>query len=182
MQELHENLKIAEKYADVNTQHAQQQYAARYNKRAKEKQFSLNDKVLILQPDNTKSRVFSKWKGPAVIVEVKSPHSYVVDLDGVKYRMHANQLRHYHVRTDEVTFDNRVFDDVDKSNSVVVNFTQFEEGENYDGLCEMFEICSDNHIFRTSTCVREEDTDFGDLQPCELQPTGHTVRSEVKDI
>ena len=181
LQELHENLKIAEKYADVNTQHAQQQYAARYNKRAKEKQFSLNDKVLILQPDNTKSRVFSKWKGPAVIVEVKSPHSYVVDLDGVKYRMHANQLRHYHVRTDEVTFDNRVFDDVDKSNSVVVNFTQIEEGENYDGLCEMFEICSDNHIFRTSTCVREEDTDFGDLQPCELQPTGHTVRSEVKD-
>ena len=53
---------------------------------------------------------------------------------------------------------------MDKSNSVVVNFTQFEEGENYDGLCEMFEICSDNYIFRTSTCVREEDTDFGDLQ------------------
>jgi len=78
-------------------------------------------KVLILRPDNTKSRVFSKWKGPAVIVEVESPQQcYVVDLDGVKYRMHANQLRHYHARTDAVTFDNRVFDDVDKSNSVVV--------------------------------------------------------------
>ena len=65
----------------------------------------------ILQPDNTKSRVFSRWKGPATIVQVKFPHSYVVDLDDIKYRMHANQLRQYNIRADEVTFDNRVFDD-----------------------------------------------------------------------
>ena len=95
LQDLHDKLKIAEKYADLHSSQAQQRYANQYNKRAKDKHFAVHDKVLILQPDSTKSRVFSKWKGPASIVEVKSPHSFVVDLHGIKYRLHANDIRHY---------------------------------------------------------------------------------------
>ena len=102
LQNLHEKLQIAQKYADVHSKQAQQRYAAQYKKRAKDKHFSVNDKVLNLQPDSTKSRVFSKFKGPATVVAVKSPYSYVVDLDEVKYRLHANQIRPYNVRADEV--------------------------------------------------------------------------------
>lgn len=174
LRDLHDKLQIAEKYADLHTKQSQQQYAARYNRRAKDKHFSLNDKVLILQPDNTKSRVFSRWKGPATIVQVKSPHSYVVDLDGIKYRMHANQLRQYSIRADEVTFDNRAFDDHCASNSVVVSFTKVEDGDSYDGLCELFDV---EHMYQVNTCVRDEDTDFGDLHPCEIHCSGDEVKN-----
>ena len=172
LQDLHEKLQIAQKYADLHSKQAQQRYAAQYNKRAKDKHFSVNDKVLILQPDSTKSRVFSKFKGPATVVAVKSPYSYVVDLDGVKYRLHANQIRPYNVRADEVTFDSRAFDDQSKPKANVVKFSQVEDGDNYDGLCEMFKFDSNVQAFKISTCVRDEDTDFGELQPCELCLTG----------
>ena len=169
LRDLHDKLQIAGKYAEIHTKQAQQQYTAPYNRRAKDKHFDLNDKVLILQPDNTKSRVFSKWKGPATIVQVKSPHSYVVDLEGTKYRLHANQLRRYNIRADEVTFDNRAFDDHNKSNIMVVTFTKVEDGESYDGLCELFDL---ERVYQINTCVREEDTDFGDLHPCEFHSSG----------
>ena len=46
LRDLHDKLQIAEKYAEIHTKQAQQQYTARYNRRAKDKHFDLNDKVL----------------------------------------------------------------------------------------------------------------------------------------
>ena len=46
------------------------------------------------------SKVYSRWKSPATIVEVKSPYSYLVQLDGACYHVHANKLRKFHVRVD----------------------------------------------------------------------------------
>jgi len=46
--------------------------------------------------------VYSRWKGPATVVEVKSPYSYLVELDGSRQHVHANKLRKFHVRVDEV--------------------------------------------------------------------------------
>jgi len=60
LKELHEKLQIAQKYATLHAKIAQQKYVERYNKRAKLKHFCVGDKVLILQPDNTRSRVFSR--------------------------------------------------------------------------------------------------------------------------
>ena len=56
-----------------------------------------------MQPDSTSSRVFSKWRGPAEIVEVKSPDSYIVELDGKRMHIHANYLRRFNVRVDQLT-------------------------------------------------------------------------------
>jgi hypothetical protein len=58
---------------------------------------------LVLQRDNTASKVFSRWRGPAEIGQVKSPYSYIVALGDARYHMHANNLRKYHVRVAEVT-------------------------------------------------------------------------------
>ena len=57
--------------------------------RSKDKHFEV---VLILMPDSTASRGFSKWTGPATMVEVLCPYSYVVDVAGTKRRFHANKL------------------------------------------------------------------------------------------
>ena len=57
----------------------------------------VNEQVLILIPDSTSSKVFSRWQGPAKVIERKSPHSYIVELNGVNRRLHADKLRKYHV-------------------------------------------------------------------------------------
>jgi len=66
-------------------------------------------------PDNISSRLFSKWMGPATVVDVRSPYSYTVELDGVRRYFHANKLRKFHVRVDSVTCDSPVDDLVSKS-------------------------------------------------------------------
>jgi len=64
--------------------------------------------VLILHPDLTASKVFSRWKGPATVVEVKSPYSYIVEYNGGRQHAHANKLRKYNVRVDEVNVNHCV--------------------------------------------------------------------------
>ena len=101
--ELRENLEIANSYADSHAKRAQQRYVSRYNLRSADKHFTCGDQVLILQPDSTKSRLFSRWKGPAVITAEKSPYSYEVELDGKCSLLHANQLRKfYQVQSDMI--------------------------------------------------------------------------------
>jgi len=56
-------------------------------------------------PDSTSSRMFSKWSGSGTIIEVRSPYSCIVDVDGVDKHFHPNKLRKFHVRVDSVTCD-----------------------------------------------------------------------------
>ena len=53
---------------------------------------------MILMKDQTSSRMWSRWKAPATVVEVKSPHSYIVEYDGTRYHLHANKLRRFEMR------------------------------------------------------------------------------------
>jgi len=57
--------------------------------------------------DSTASKVYSRWRGPAEIIAVKSAYGYLVELDGARYHMHANKLRKFHVRVDEVLLEPR---------------------------------------------------------------------------
>ncbi len=109
LRELLDKLKVAQTYAQSHTDREQQRYATHYNLRSCDKHFDVGDQVLILQPDSTASRTFSKWKGPATVVEVKSPYSYLVELNGTRYRLHANKLRKFHVRVDEVMCSYPIF-------------------------------------------------------------------------
>jgi len=99
------NLEIAETYVDSHAKRAQARYVSRYNLRTRDKTFSVGESVLVLTPDSTSSKVFSRWKGPGVVPEIKSKNSYMVELDGVRRHINADKLRKYHVQVDEVCCD-----------------------------------------------------------------------------
>ena len=92
---LQDKLETVRTYAQQNNAVAQQRRIDRYNTRAREKHFQLGDQVLLLCPDSTSSRTFRRWRGPGNIVEVRSPHSYIVDLDGARQHVHANRLKRF---------------------------------------------------------------------------------------
>ena len=60
---------------------------------------------LILQKDDSLSNTFAKWKGPATIVKVVSPYSYMVEYEGSTYHLHANKLRKYVLRLDDIRLE-----------------------------------------------------------------------------
>jgi hypothetical protein len=74
-------------------------YVAYHNLRSRDKSFSVGEQVLILKPDST-NKLFSRWSGPASVVERLSNHSYLVEIDGSRKELHAGKLRKYNVRVD----------------------------------------------------------------------------------
>jgi len=104
--DLRNKLDTARSYAESHAQRAQQRYVNRYNRRSCDKTFALGESVLVLQKDSTASKVFSRWIGPATVVEIQSPHSYLIEFeDGSKRTLHANHLRKFHTMTLSVTYD-----------------------------------------------------------------------------
>ena len=97
LNDLRQNLEIASSYGTEHGNREQQRYISRYNLRAREKSFAVGEQVLILISDSTSSKVFSRWLGPANVVEKRSPHSYIVEYNGVCRHLHADKLRKYHV-------------------------------------------------------------------------------------
>ena len=141
LQSLHEKLKVAKEYATSHSDREQSRYTKYYNLRSQDKHFEVGEQVLILMPDSNSSKMFSKWMGPATIVAVRSPYSYLVDYDGAKRHFHANKLRKFHVRVESVTCD-----------PVVCNFADVDD--DISGECSV------------SSCaiVYDEDVDFGHLE------------------
>ena len=96
--ELKAKLEEAASYAEGHTKSAQQNYAAHYNLRAREKHFQEGDQVIVLAPDNM-SKGGNRWQGPGTVVNVKSPHSYLIDMGQGNIRhVHANKVRRYMAR------------------------------------------------------------------------------------
>ena len=71
LQELRKNLETAQEYAKNHAEKDQQRYVSCYNLRAGENVFEIGQKVLILMPDTTSSKVYSRWISPGVIKEKK---------------------------------------------------------------------------------------------------------------
>ena len=109
-----------------------------------------------MKPDFTTSRVFSRWKGPAKIISVVSPHSYIVELDGTRSHLHANYLRKYNVHADEINYDSSAF----AADQSVVAPKEMEDGDICVKFCEAVGIQPQH---RSSTCaiIHAEDKDFG---------------------
>ena len=61
---------------------------AQYNKRAKEQCFEIGQQVIVLLPDST-NKWLSRWQCLGCIIAVRSPHSYLVELDRGQRRMDA---------------------------------------------------------------------------------------------
>ena len=101
MTDLQHNLTVARKYANDVATKMQASYVHQYNLRAKNKSFQIGDKVIILLPNST-TKAFARWQGPAEIVAKKSANSYLVEFQGARRHLHANFLRPYHTRIEEL--------------------------------------------------------------------------------
>ena len=54
--------------------------------------------MIVLNVDAS-SKMCRRWQGPATVIKVKSPHSYLVDMgDGRVRHVHANKMRKFHIR------------------------------------------------------------------------------------
>ena len=144
LQELRSKLEVAQNYATVCHDREQARHVKRYNLRAQRKQFVPGESCLVLQPVSTASHALRRWKGPAKVVRVLSPNSYLVLYDGCEFRMHANNLRKFHIRADEIRYESDLMPD------------GYEPNSNSEGLC----ACS---------IVYEDDIDFGELSVLEPQ-------------
>jgi len=87
-------------------------------------------------------------------VEVKSPHSYIVELDGSRHHLHANHLKKYHVRVDEVT--------------VLIDNVQI-----------MFCDVESNAMCNTCAIIYDEDSDFGNIQTIDTTSVRSGNRSDL---
>ena len=90
-------------FAAEHSREAQEAYAELYNRKTRDKTFEIGDHVLILSPDSTKTKTFSRWQGPGKIIEVLSPHGYLVEVDNVRQKVHADRLRRYYHEVDKLT-------------------------------------------------------------------------------
>ena len=120
LKDLRERLEVARSYAESHATKAQERYVERYNLRSREKSFTVGEQVLVLQKNSTASKVFSQWI-PAVVIDVRSPHSYTVEFDdGSRRVLHANHLRKFYVRVQCVTYDTSLMTSTADVNSCVI--------------------------------------------------------------
>jgi len=105
LEELRKNLELAQHYAASHAHRAQQQYVHHYNLRTREKSFEVGQKILVLVPDSTSSKLFSRWQGPGVIKEKRSAYYYIVEINGAVKHLHADKIRAYHIDVDEIICD-----------------------------------------------------------------------------
>jgi len=162
---LQDKLAAARAYAEEHNAKSSQRFVKRYNLRAREKSFAIGDLILWLTPDSTSSRTFSRWRGPARVVEVLSPHSYIIEIDGTRQHVRANKLKRFLVSSDSVIF-----------------CPDFETTCDLSNACCFTEeiVCSDSptadsvvHVSNGCAVVNDSDADFGDIQTfeqCEQKP------------
>ena len=152
---------------------AQTRYANYYNRRARDKSFSIGKDVLLLAPDSTKSKTFRKWQGPATVVEVLSPYSYIIDLNGVHHWVHADRLRRYWREVEAVSTNlSHLLEIAEPDATREQQFTDFNHNpqkhlsQNSDGQGH-----ENDSVLSVSTCalVMDSDDDFGELVTVETK-------------
>jgi hypothetical protein len=156
--DLRERLAAANQYANAHMKEAQYKWASRYNLRARDKKFEVGEQVLILVPDSTQSRVWSSWRAPATVVDVKSPYSYVVEIDSVRQHVHANKLPKYHVRVDKVVCDLIALGDycAEVNNCLII----FDQDVDFGPVDVFIPTCANEYVYGHSP---SEQTDASKL-------------------
>ncbi|XP_069106410.1 uncharacterized protein [Argopecten irradians] len=97
--ELLDRLEETCKIARESLRQSQGSYKHHYDKKARDRQLEVGQKVLVLLPtDNNK--LLLQWKGPFNIVEVVNQMNYKVEAGGKVKVYHVNLLKHYVERKD----------------------------------------------------------------------------------
>jgi len=66
----------------------------------------VGDKVIIQSPEARGAKKDGQWQGPAVITQVKSPYTYIVEREGKSRLLHANRIRKYNERIQQALVNN----------------------------------------------------------------------------
>ena len=72
------------------------------DRRARSRKFDVGDKVLLLLPTDS-NKLLLQWKGPYEVVEVVNRMDYKIDVNGVVSTYHANMLKQYVERRNELS-------------------------------------------------------------------------------
>ena len=100
--ELRDRLEQTCKVAHENLKKVQVKQKAYYDRRARSRKFDVGDKVLLLLPTDS-YKLLLKWKGPYEVVEVVNRMDYKIDVNGVVNTYHANMLKQYVERRNELS-------------------------------------------------------------------------------
>ena len=65
LRDVQQKLEVAAEYASSHAEVEQERYKKYQNVRSADKHFEVGQQVLVLIPDTTASKLFSKWRGPA---------------------------------------------------------------------------------------------------------------------
>ena len=105
LQELEKKLQLASEYAGEHATREQARYTHAYNLRSRDKNFQVGERVIYLMPSST-HKLTRTWQGPCVVLRKNSPYSYIIEVDGKQQWCHANHLRKYNERINEVVNHN----------------------------------------------------------------------------
>ena len=100
--ELRDRLEQTCKLAHENLKKVQIKQKAYYDRRARSRKFDVGDKVLLLLPTDS-NKLLLQWKGPYEVVEVVNRMDYKIDVNGVVSTYHANMLKQYVERRNELS-------------------------------------------------------------------------------
>ena len=95
--DLTNHLEEVYKLAWENLQVARKRQVFYYNKKTKERNFAVSDKVLVLLPLEH-NKLAAAWQGPYDIIEVLTGNNYRVKTRRKEKTYHANLLKLYHQR------------------------------------------------------------------------------------
>ena len=92
--DLRERLEKTCEIANRELEKASARYRGNFNKRAKDRKFNVNDKVLLLLPMQN-NKLLMKWQGPFVIKEKVGSLDYRIEINGKRKTYHVNLLKKY---------------------------------------------------------------------------------------
>ncbi|XP_041356959.1 uncharacterized protein LOC121374100 [Gigantopelta aegis] len=126
--DLRERLELTRQMAKENLEKSARRHKYYYNKKARQRNMKVGEKVLVLLPtDNNKLTM--QWKGPYTIKEKLGNVDYRLEVNRKIKTFHANMLKHYVQRENQ--------DGVLALVNVAVIDLQTDEGiESHDGLVE----------------------------------------------
>ncbi|HSN23155.1 MAG TPA: transposase family protein, partial [Methylomicrobium sp.] len=105
LKQLEKDLEAVKAYTDEHAEREQERYTVAYNLRSRSKSFEVGQRVIYLRPAST-HKLTRTWQGPGVVIEKKSPCSYIIEIDGKRQWSHANNLRKYNERVETATSHN----------------------------------------------------------------------------
>ena len=100
--ELRDRLEQTCKLAHENLKKVQIKQKAYYDRRARSRKVDVGDKVVLLLPTDS-NKLLLQWKGPYEVVEVVNRMDYKIDVNGVVSTYHANMLKQYVERRNELS-------------------------------------------------------------------------------